>query len=215
MGRPSKTSTDVGGDLESRILSAGLRNFAEYGFSAASMRVIASEVGATAPMINYYFGSKADLYRRIVDKTVESLRAKVGVESDPSRTFEASLVHLARSYVEFAASSPDELRLYFRSALGGDDVPPSVAVDELRSEGFRDVRDLIATTAATGRFAFAEPSGPDDLVAHVIATIEYVGSRELLRSEPIDAATRARAADQVERMILGILRGLRAEGGER
>ena len=60
-------------DPSARILQSATRHFAEYGFDDASVRDIAGEAGVNAALINYYFRSKADLYREVVIHSVRRL----------------------------------------------------------------------------------------------------------------------------------------------
>ncbi len=50
-------------DPRSRLLQAGLRLFANQGFSKTSTRELAEAAGVNVAAISYYFGDKAGLYR--------------------------------------------------------------------------------------------------------------------------------------------------------
>ncbi|MCQ8179576.1 CerR family C-terminal domain-containing protein [Methylomonas sp. SURF-1] len=50
-------------DARSRLVSAGLRLFAEKGYEGASTREICEAAGVNISAIRYYFGDKAGLYR--------------------------------------------------------------------------------------------------------------------------------------------------------
>ncbi len=56
-----------------RILDAAEDLFAEKGYSGASVKIIGKRVGVTGAMINYYFQSKENLYRAVVDRIVDQL----------------------------------------------------------------------------------------------------------------------------------------------
>lgn len=62
MVKPPPTETEAG-DARSRLVSAGLRLFAEKGYEGASTREICEAAGVNISSIRYYFGDKAGLYR--------------------------------------------------------------------------------------------------------------------------------------------------------
>jgi TetR/AcrR family transcriptional regulator len=58
-------------DTRTSILDAAERSFAQLGLSGARTDIIAAEVGITAAMINYYFGSKNKLYTAVLDRVYQ------------------------------------------------------------------------------------------------------------------------------------------------
>jgi AcrR family transcriptional regulator len=65
-----KASARSDGDARGRLLSAGLRLFAEQGFKATSVRELAREANVNLAAISYHFGDKAALYREIFSAKV-------------------------------------------------------------------------------------------------------------------------------------------------
>ncbi|MDX6766482.1 MAG: TetR/AcrR family transcriptional regulator [Candidatus Methylacidiphilales bacterium] len=59
--------------IRERIMDAGEKAFAEWGFAAASLRQITSEAGVNLAAVNYYFGSKDVLYTSILSRVVQPL----------------------------------------------------------------------------------------------------------------------------------------------
>ncbi|MBL8381970.1 MAG: TetR family transcriptional regulator [Burkholderiales bacterium] len=60
-------------DPSVRILESATRHFADLGFEDASVRTIAGDAGVNPALINYYYRSKADLYREVVVHSVKRL----------------------------------------------------------------------------------------------------------------------------------------------
>ena len=56
---------------EERILGAGERVFARAGLQGATMAAIAEEAGLPKANLHYYFATKEDLYRRVVQQIFE------------------------------------------------------------------------------------------------------------------------------------------------
>ena len=52
------------------ILEAAERLFGQHGFSCASLRKITDEAGVNLAAVNYYFGSKEDLYKQMLFRRV-------------------------------------------------------------------------------------------------------------------------------------------------
>lgn len=52
-------------DKKERILTVAESLFAGHGFSGTSMRKITQEAGVNVAAVNYYFGTKEDLYREV------------------------------------------------------------------------------------------------------------------------------------------------------
>jgi AcrR family transcriptional regulator len=65
-------------DTRSKLMHAAMRVFAREGFAAASTRMIATESGVNLQAITYHFGSKAELYRGVVQHIADAMSAIVG-----------------------------------------------------------------------------------------------------------------------------------------
>ena len=66
--------------IRHRIMDAGEKSFAEWGFAAASLRQITTEAGVNLAAVNYYFGSKENLYTAIISRGVQPInRARLAL----------------------------------------------------------------------------------------------------------------------------------------
>src|SRR5436305_1435326 len=65
---------------EARILDAATQVFFSAGYDRTTIRAVASAAGVDAGLVMHYFGSKQELYRRVIDappvKGPESVRAR-------------------------------------------------------------------------------------------------------------------------------------------
>src|SRR4029450_4446256 len=52
---------------EARILDAAARVFAAAGYERTTIRAVASAAGVDAGLVMHYFGSKQQLFRRVID----------------------------------------------------------------------------------------------------------------------------------------------------
>ena len=60
-------------EIRQRIMDAGEKSFAQWGFAAASLRQITTDAQVNRAAVNYYFGSKENLYTEILSRGVEPI----------------------------------------------------------------------------------------------------------------------------------------------
>ena len=104
---------EVGSDARERILKAALAAFSEKGFDGAGTREIATRADVTLGLLQYYFGSKPNLWKAAVDLAFVELES--GLESllqDPGPQDERERLRLLiRSHVHFVGRNPEFVRL--------------------------------------------------------------------------------------------------------
>ncbi len=61
-------------ETRDRILKAALRIFTKYPYHAASIRMISQQADVDHPLISYYFGSKANLFKTVIAEMLERRR---------------------------------------------------------------------------------------------------------------------------------------------
>ena len=67
------------------ILDTAESLFARQGYAATSVREIAETVDVNPAMVHYYFGSKHNLLRQVLDRTLEPLAAAIGSMREAGR----------------------------------------------------------------------------------------------------------------------------------
>lgn len=106
--RPPRRRGDVGGAL----LDAAEAEFASHGFEGASTRRIAERAGAHQPQINYHFGSKGQLWQRVVDRLFAELDEEVLAHlalAPPGPS--AALSATVDGFIAFSARRPELNRI--------------------------------------------------------------------------------------------------------
>ncbi|MBW2549108.1 MAG: TetR/AcrR family transcriptional regulator, partial [Deltaproteobacteria bacterium] len=105
-------------DTKKIILVAATEAFAELGYTAASVREICGRVGASPNAINYHFGSKAELYREIVEGFAsEQLELAVRILAAPPRSAEDFAVRFELFFAELLdcyLDNRDTIRIIYR-----------------------------------------------------------------------------------------------------
>ena len=97
--RPRPRRTD-GEQSRERLLQAGLRLFADHGYSKTSTRAIAEAAQTNIAAISYYFGDKAGLYRAAFFELCGSPEADIARYSDPSMSLTEALRGLYATFLE-------------------------------------------------------------------------------------------------------------------
>jgi TetR/AcrR family transcriptional regulator len=108
----------VGRENLARILKAAEHVFAETGFGGATMAEIAEQAGLPKANLHYYFGTKEDLYRAVLDDILTvwlSPIAAVEPDADPA----AALAAYVHAKMEATRSRPQASRVFANEVLHG------------------------------------------------------------------------------------------------
>lgn len=104
------------------VLDAAESLFAERGFAATSMAEVGSVAGVSRGTPGYFFRSKAELYRAVLDRSfadaLEAVRAGRLRALRSGRPAADVLEGTVSDYVDFVAAHPAFVRLIQREALG-------------------------------------------------------------------------------------------------
>ena len=187
---------------EARILGAGERVFARTGLGGATMAAIADEAGLPKANLHYYFGSKLDLYRAVLARTLHDWLAPLDAltaDADPAE----ALGRYIRAKMALSATRPDASRVFANELLHGATVVGELMRGELRSM-VQQKAAVIDGWIAAGRMA------PVD-ATHLFftlwaATQTYadfeVQVRAVLGRDELTTADHERATEHVVALIL-------------
>jgi AcrR family transcriptional regulator len=67
-GKADDEDTSCGPDIREKLLDVAERLFAQNGIAETTVRAITGEAGVNVAAVNYYFRSKEDLYREVIDR---------------------------------------------------------------------------------------------------------------------------------------------------
>jgi AcrR family transcriptional regulator len=125
-----------------RVCDAAERLFAQHGFSNTSLRQITDEAGVNLAAVNYYFGSKEDLYREVLLRRLRPMNAErlnlltqaeqlAGDQPVPVRAILGTFIRpLLRRAADAASGGQSFLRLISRDLMD----PPPFMQDEIARE---------------------------------------------------------------------------------
>ena len=101
--------------------------FAQTGFDATSLSEVGTSAGVSRGTPGYFFGSKADLYHAVLERSFaevrDAVRAGRARALASNQTPDAILAGAVSDYFDFLAARPNFIRLIEREALsGGPDI---------------------------------------------------------------------------------------------
>jgi TetR/AcrR family transcriptional regulator len=122
MGDPADRERNPDRSREA-ILDSAERLFADQGYNATSLSQVGQAAGVSRGTPGYFFGSKADLYRAVLERCFGEVRHAVA--SGRARALASGespavvLPGAVAEYFDFLVARPSFLRLLERQALGG------------------------------------------------------------------------------------------------
>jgi AcrR family transcriptional regulator len=167
---------------ETRILDAATQVFFSAGYDRATIRAVASAAGVDAGLVMHYFGSKQELFRRVIDAVPVS-----EVSAAPGRAAEQILAALA----DRLESEPVASLTLLRSMLTNPEAAAAASAGIARYQA---------------RIAQAIPAEDADLRAAIISaiTLGLTVSRHLIKSDELATADPA----QVIRLLRPVMLSL-------
>ena len=191
-----------GDSAREAILAAAERVFARAGFNGATTAAIAEAAGVPKPNLHYHFGSKNELYREVLSRTLHDWLVPMDglePEADPRAALEAYI----RAKMAMSAERPDASRVFANELLHGAPVLGEAMRSELRAMVRRKAK-VIDAWIASGRMANVDST-------HLFFTIwaatqTYadfdVQVRAVLGREEMSPRDHARASEHVVALLL-------------
>ena len=129
---------DRGRDTRSRLRELALQLFADQGYEKTSLREIAERLGVTKAALYYYFKSKEDIVRSLVEDYVAELDELIawGRQQPRSAETRAAIVH---RYLEIIVNGTAVFRLLHQNQAAVS----SLASAKERGELFRERMDAL------------------------------------------------------------------------
>jgi TetR/AcrR family transcriptional regulator len=147
---------------EALILAAAERVFAGAGFGGATMAAIAEASGLPKANLHYYFGSKQELYRTVLARTLTDWLVPtldITPEADPKEAIERYI----RAKMALSAQRPHASKVFANELLHGAPVVKTLLATELREM-------VVAKAAVIDGWIAAKRMAPVDSV-HLFFTI--------------------------------------------
>lgn len=168
--RAAKTRrrTRIQEENEERILEAALDVFSTHGFRGSTIDQIAEAAGMSKPNLLYYFRTKEDMHRRLIQRLLDTWLAplkEMRAEGDPLSEIRSYI----RRKLEMARDFPRESRLFANEILQG---APHV-LDELEGPLKTLVDEKAAVIRSWSRSGKLAACDPYHLIFSIWATTQH------------------------------------------
>ncbi|GAB2900944.1 hypothetical protein GCM10022245_40270 [Streptomyces mayteni] len=181
------------------IRAIALKQMAEGGPGAISLRGIAREMGMTARAIYSYFPARDDLITALISHIAASLAEAVETasnavpESDPG----GRLLAWGQALREWALAHPESFRLFYGHPVPGYQPPENGPVDQTARRVCRELTSLVAAAWPHARHHQPEDTSWSDLHPDYVAKIR----RDLPDVPPAAAALALRVWGRMHGLV--------------
>ncbi|MFI9388050.1 TetR/AcrR family transcriptional regulator [Kutzneria sp. NPDC052558] len=202
-GRPGANGPPVPGEAE--VLARGMEAFAELGYDRASARELARRLGVSHNFINDRYGSKANFWRAVIDRTLAPDLAErqrlLDADMDDADRIRVVIQHFYRT----AATTPLVGRLLF-DEFGRESERLDHVFDNYVAPTLLLLAPALQRLAAAGRI----PPVPMDVLffavmGPVAGLVQLPLAGRLGRAVPADG--QARTAEQLADLVVAGLLG--------
>ena len=141
---------------DKKIYDAAIVEFGNNGYSNTTLANIAKSSGITAGLIVQNFGSKEDLYRRIVNKIIGYLEDTF---TDYSDTWDIRCVSIVDHFVKVLKERPNAVHYlnFYVSMMTSRDTPDDVLKDMYEAFHRSDVGNIISEGQRKGEIMDGDP----------------------------------------------------------
>ncbi len=145
-------------ETKQKLMEAALEVFTEKGFAGASTREIVEKSGVTKPTLYYYFGSKENLYRTLIEEDVnffnQGLKEIADSEGDPV----AKLLRVVEQRIEYSRRSPRRVQLVMRTLYHSDPLSPEIDLKKHGRPGLEATARIVREGIEKKIFRKADPA---------------------------------------------------------
>ena len=190
------------------ILSAAQIRFARYGFSKVTMDEIAQDVGMAKASLYYYYPTKENLFRSVIEREqAEFLRQMGGIleqampASKKLTTYVTNRIKLTNTLLNLSSLN---LQLWRRPKPGFVEMFESFANEELKL-----LTKILQEGNQSGEFAVASPGTSALMLLHVLQALRLRIIRERMTgvaSDAQEAELEKETCLLMETMLHGIIR---------
>lgn len=114
----NRPATRIQKEKQDLILEAALDVFSAHGFRGSTIDQIAEAAGMSKPNLLYYFGSKEDIHKALIERLLDTWLAPLR-EMDPDGEPLGEIRAYIRRKIEMARDYPRESRLFANEILQG------------------------------------------------------------------------------------------------
>jgi TetR/AcrR family transcriptional regulator len=105
--------------LEARILEVAEQQFAQFGYSGATIDNIAEQADLSKQNLLYYFASKQLLYHRVLENVLELWMESMALLEQPGQDPAAKLESYIRQKIELSRTRPNGSKVFASEIING------------------------------------------------------------------------------------------------
>jgi len=196
--------TRIQAENSEKILAAALEVFSAEGFRGATIDRIAEAAGMSKPNLLYYFRSKDEIYRVLLDRLLDTWLQPLR-ELDPAGDPLAEIARYIDRKIEMARDLPRESRLFAGEIMRGAPILADVLGGNLKTLVDAECK-VIRAWAAAGKIASVDPR---HLIFAIWATTQHYADFDAQVRAVLGDESDARFADAAVSLKRLFLEGLR------
>lgn len=191
-----------GAETRANILEAAERIFAEVGLAGARTDAIAAAVGVNKALLYYYFRSKEELYRAILEARMRELRERVMAVLSSEGSAQAMLEGFVKAQFAFFSVRPYYPRLVQRLLMSGG----RAIADLVREQFVPMYRKLVEVVENGVRSGELRPVDSHHAVLSLVAlTVHYFAAAPIIRQvagrDPYEQSNLAQREKEVLKFV--------------
>lgn len=139
-------------DTQEKIFEIAARLFAERGFNGVSMREISEKSKISKPMIYYYFGSKAGIYKKLISVGLVYMRKELEHVHSQEGPVKDRLSMLMRTFFKQSITNAHLYKFFLRLNYSPEKLPFYQEFTTLVNEVNDQLKKLIQEGIDSGEF---------------------------------------------------------------
>jgi AcrR family transcriptional regulator len=149
-GESQEPGREHGRDTRSRLRELALEMFAEQGYEKTSLREIAERLGVTKAALYYYFKSKEDIVRSLIEDYVAELDELIDWAKNQPRTADTR-AEIVRRYLHIVANGTAVFRMLHQNQAAVSGLASAKERGELFKERMDALIDILSPPGGTLR----------------------------------------------------------------
>ncbi len=136
-------TSNKGVEKREQIIECAKKQFAQKGYDGVSTRLLANECGVNLAMISYYFGSKEDMYKEILDRNTINLKVDYPILTNPKISSWEKLNAIVDVYVERFFSNKAMVQIIFKEISSNKRATLSKFVSGKMMDNFSVIKTIV------------------------------------------------------------------------
>ncbi|MEM1059274.1 MAG: TetR/AcrR family transcriptional regulator [Verrucomicrobiota bacterium] len=178
-------------DPRRRIWNAALKHFSTSGYAGTGVQQIVDDAGVTKPTLYYHFGSKAELYSKLIESAYTERLKVIEAAAATSGDIEGQLTAVGDALLDFAKRHKERVRLCYSTTFAGPgELPPGVDTAQKGLRLFRFIQSIIL--AAIDRGELSNKTSAEELTTAIFSQYMILSITAVLMPESLKPGIVAR-----------------------